>query len=496
MAAFSCANQQARLLVSGPWHDRDPAVSPDGSRIAFSSHRDGNWELYLLDVEHGSLRRLTNTDGLERNPAWSPDGLWITYEAYYESNFDIWIMPVDARQAPIQLTSDLADDTSPAWDPINRRIAFVSDRDGNPDIFFAHLDRADERFVNLTQSSQSEMDPAFSPGGSALAYVTQQADMDFIRVKDPANLGSSDRVLGQGRSPTWTSDGSTLLAILHAANDSYLMLYPLEGNGSSVAGLPQPDRLMDIGWSSRDVIGDLTSAGILLEAPDQDVGSHGASDAAANGSIPLVALPGVSAPIPKLSESVVTAFSELRDRVVLETGWDFLGTLDNAFVGVNDPMPPGYANVDWLYTGRAFSFNSAALHARWVEIVREDFGGLTYWRVFVLVSRQDGSLGEPMRSLPWDLEARFNNHPADYDGGGKERSEIPSGYYVDFTELAADYGFERQPALQNWRTFFPGARFNEYVRTEGLTWDEAMLEIYPPSAFVTPTPYRTPIPSR
>ncbi len=53
----------------------------------------------------------------------------------------------------------------------------------------------------------------------------------------------------------------------------------------------------------------------------------------------------------------------------------------------------------------------AAYQAGWVEVVREDFGGETYWRVFVRASRQDGSLGEPLRTRPWTFEARSPGHP-------------------------------------------------------------------------------------
>jgi hypothetical protein len=46
--------------------------------------------------------------------------------------------------------------------------------------------------------------------------------------------------------------------------------------------------------------------------------------------------------------------------------------------------------------------------------------------------------------------------------------------------------------MSNWRTYYQAARFNEFARTDGLTWLEAMLQIYPPEAIVTPTPFRTP----
>jgi TolB protein len=72
----------------------------------------------------------------------------------------------------------------------------------------------------------------------------------------------------------------------------------------------------------------------------------------------------------------------------------------------------------------------------------------------------------------------------------------PSGYWFDLTALAAQYGWERRPALTNWRTYYAGGRFNELAFTQGLDWRTAMLQLYPPEVLVTPTmvipPTRTP----
>jgi TolB protein len=173
-------------------------------------------------------------------------------------------------------------------------------------------------------------------------------------------------------------------------------------------------------------------------------------------------------------------------------GWDALGRLENAFVGINAPMPPGFAYNDWLYTGRAFALDPAALNSGLVEVIREDYGAETYWRLYLRVMPQDGSLGEPIRLRPWDFSTRYTGDPTTYDRGGSLKDALPSGYYVDLTQLAADYGFERVPAMSNWRTYFQAARYNEFARTDGLTWLSAMLQIYPSEAIVTPTPYQTP----
>lgn len=65
-----------------------------------------------------------------------------------------------------------------------------------------------------------------------------------------------------------------------------------------------------------------------------------------------------------------------------------------------------------------------------------------------------------------------------YEEGGKI-SPHPAGYWIDFTELGARNGWERLPSQSNWRAYFPGILFNTFIYRQGLSWQEAMLELYP-----------------
>jgi len=60
----------------------------------------------------------------------------------------------------------------------------------------------------------------------------------------------------------------------------------------------------------------------------------------------------------------------------------------------------------------------------------------------------------------------------------KAAGSAPGGLWIDFTALAADYGFERLPALSSWRIYYPGTLFTQFALRAGLTWEEAMLQIY------------------
>jgi TolB protein len=483
-------------LTAGSYDDRDPEVDPSGSQIAFSSHRDGNWDLYLLQLDTGDVRRMSATMGYEGHPSWSPDGQWIAYEAYYEGNFDIWLMPVEGNGEPIRLTTNAAMDLSPEWSADGRRILFVSDRGGNFDLYQADLDAIEDRFTNLTNTPDIiEKDPAYSPDNQSIAYTSRENGVDQLMLMEWSNGEISTRQVGQGTFPIWAPNGETLAAIQQQAHQSYLVGYnpdqgsipplglSIEGTISGVDWIPSENLLKEtfsrVGPINLDSLYEI----VIATPPFQ------------GNRYALIDLANLSAPRPVLSDRVDEAFVSLRERVIREVGWDFLANLDYAFVGINDPLPPGFAYNDWLFTGRAFAVSEAIVKAGWVEVFREDIAGETYWRLFVRTRYQDGSMGEPLKGKPWDFNPRFEGIADAYDLGGVYKDKVPAGYYVDFTSLAADYGFDRQPALANWRTYYAGTRYSEFAFMGGLTWEEAMLELYPASVILTPTPFRTPTPT-
>ena len=145
---------------------------------------------------------------------------------------------------------------------------------------------------------------------------------------------------------------------------------------------------------------------------------------------------------------------------------------------------------NWLYTGRAFAINPVPLNAGWIALVREDIGSQTFWRLYLRCLYQDASQGRPLNQRPWDLSARYRGDPRMYDQGG-EYTEIPAGYWVDFTELASRYDWERLPAQINWRTYYPATLYGMFVMREGLTWQAAMSQIYPSEIVATPTQWVT-----
>jgi TolB protein len=465
--------------------DRDPAWSPDGRYLAFSSRREGNWDIYALDLLTGDTTQLTEGSSYDASPSWSPDGLWIVYESYQEENLDLYLIKTDGEGSPIRLTEHEAQDFSPTWSPRGRHIAFTSWRSGNKDIYIMSLNSlSDADAFNVTQSPDAyEDDPVFSPDGRYIAYGDQSDGYEVVYIKTLQNYVPSGAAqsVGQGRHPSWSPDSSGLVYIHQNYDQYYLIASSLDAWNTAPQVFVSVDYLGDSDWSQVALPSELSErldrrgAGAFIPLFVEHVSEN--DDA---GPPYMLYEIDVDAPAPYLNDRVNESFEALRRRTIDEAGWDFLGRVDNMYDALAARPQPGEPAESWNKAGRAFDF-----YYRYpisvdpqVEIVREDRGNDTYWRVYLKTALQDGSQGEPLRQRAWDFLARYGDDPSYYDQGGKWKEKPPDGYYVDFTALAEDYGWERVPATQNWRNYFQAIRYWQFENQQGLTFDEALLEIF------------------
>ncbi|MCL5429355.1 MAG: hypothetical protein M1347_06115 [Chloroflexi bacterium] len=465
-------------LTSGAWDDIHPALSPDGQRIAFASNRGGAWDLYTLELLTGNVTQIIDDAEYDGHPSWSPDGAWLAYEHYADGDLEIFIQPLDSSVDPVRISAGNGADYAPAWRPSAQQLAFVSDRSGIPQIWLVDLEQnGDARFQPVTESVGAQNFPAWSPDGAWLAWSQMDDGIWTIYAQNISDSDSPPRRIGLGQDPHWSFSGATILAELRGPNETYLTAYTLAG-GLALAPELMPSHLDGIAWGAGalpDPLPDALSAAAEVILPTVDPAAVGDT---------TVELSDVNAPFEELNEAALPAFGALRARAAQLLGWDALSELSNAFVPLDRPLPPA-RQQDWLYTGRAFELHSGLLDAGWMAIVREEFEGQTYWRVYLKAA---GDLGRPLTELPWDLSARYSGTESDYQAGGELAESLLAGTWVDFTALAADYGFERVPALNNWRSYFQGTLFNLFVYRSGLTWEEAMLQVYSPEELATMAP--------
>ncbi|MEI2608676.1 MAG: DPP IV N-terminal domain-containing protein [Candidatus Promineifilaceae bacterium] len=474
-------------LTNDPAEDRDPVWSPDGRMVAFASNRGRNWDIYIINLQEGELLRLTNDTAFDGGPAWSPDSQFLVFESYRSGNLDLFIVKADGSDLPIRLTEHPAPDYSPHWGPDGRHIAFTSWRSGNKDIYIMSLDAvSDNRAANITNTPDKQEDnPVFSPDGAFISYDDNSPGFDRISAIPLANYqpDGAPITLGQGKHATWSPSGRDLLYVHQEPTESFLIASSFGGFGVTTQAYAHPGELDDPNWSAIVLAQHLELHGYLREvaqAQDAPLFLEAVAQPQQNGPPYLVYELPINAPSPFLSDRVDQAFMALRERILRESGWDFLGQMDNMFEPLNTPALPGMTDRTWNKAGRAFDFRYAYVLTfdPQVEIVREDLGVQVYWHVFLRTTAQDGTMGEPLRDIPWDFRARYGADPQYYDEGGVRKETIPAGYYLDFTLMASDFGWTRIPSAENWRAYFPGIRFWHFENYQGLDWEQAMLEVY------------------
>lgn len=475
-------------LIDEPYEEMHPAISHDNKKIAYSAKKNGYWDIYVLDLTDGSEIRVTDSPEYDGSPTWSSDGLYLAYESYQYGNLDIFIQDLqNLTNDPIQLTNGNESQFSPSWSPNGREIAFVSTQDGNEEIWVAKLDAVENRFVKVAdRPEQTDLNPHWSEDGNKLLWTSDNNGYPTIMQADFTNGNTLISKVAIGDSALLTSNLFSFIQL--EANQNFLISKDLSGQmifpSIDIPGNVHGFTLVENYKNSKFLISNLKTNLKLAEitlAPEINTSS--------NNKIELVLLENVITDYPFLSNSVFNAFNELRSSISLNTGWDFLNQLEKTFIPITDPATPGTAE-EWLYTGRAFAFNPVSVHAGLTTTIKEERNGQTYWRVFIKARYQDGSQGVPLRQMPFDLSARFNNDPKTYEAGGMIIN-IPEGYWIDLTELAGSHSWERLPAISNWQKYFNSARFNQFVFSNGLDWYAAMKELYPLEAFKSPTPVPT-----
>ncbi len=151
----------------------DPAFSPDGSRIAFVSLRDGNAEIYVMNADGTGATRVTNDPQPDGRPAFTPDGQSLVFHsARTAGKQQIWTVNLDGTGLT-QLTRDSVN-SAPTVSPDGQTIAYVSTRNKDTDIWLMARDGSNQRqFTRSPQQRESE--PQFLRDGT-LAYLTERRE--------------------------------------------------------------------------------------------------------------------------------------------------------------------------------------------------------------------------------------------------------------------------------------------------------------------------------
>jgi TolB protein len=490
---------EPRQLTNDAFEDTDPAYAPDGTRLAFASRRNNNWDVYVIDLLSGQEVRLTNSPHYDGAPTWDPDGARVAYESYQSGNLDIWQIDTAGVGPAINLTANSeAGDFAPAWSPDGRTIAFTSWREGNKDLFL--LDLPSGETTRLTDTPTAEEWSTWQPEGRRVAFVSDDLgdrEVFTLNIDNPPIAGGTIEPvtwLGRTDGPVWSPGGDTLAVIFHRWDGEIITLQ------TPGASHQLPDLLTDIitiqgrlTWHHQAV--DFGQTVATLVDPDGSplYNENLALNEESGEPYNLVRLNDLDAGTPWLADTVDDSFQAWRFRLRDEVGYDFLGKLSDASRDIGAYSDTSqYAS--WHKSGRAvdtlFDYHLEGELAH--EIVREDYSGETYWRVFLRCVDQSGGCGRPVVANPWNYSSRARTEIAP-EQGGIEKANL-SGYYVDMTALAREYGWERISSHDDeeysWTWHFLAFEYWHYQKrladdarmganSSAANWYQAMLDVYP-----------------
>ena len=363
--ALDPATRERTRLTADPAEDRYPAFSPDGQRLAFASRRSGHWNLYVLSAD-GQIAQLTDHPAYDGAPAWSPDGTKIAFESMRSGDLDVWVVDLSGGD-PVNLTPNSpAADCDPVWSPDGQQVAFTSWRFGDADILA--LDLASGELRQLTSAPSEENLAAWHDDGKLL-YVVPEGERQAIYVRSaelPADVeGTQVTRLLYVDAPARAPDGEHLAYLYRHTHGAWLYVrsYPAAKDDLPVRLTVELPVSGPLSWTG--------TAGPWREAQGGPIVLYAERTAPGDGTpYDLKRLEGIDVGNPWLSDRVDDSFWAMRQRIIDETGHDFLSQLSDAWRAVSfDSGRSQYPS--WHKAGRAIDtlldYLSPDHRERWLE---------------------------------------------------------------------------------------------------------------------------------
>ena len=236
--AIASAGSSALTEVDSKAAEALPSWSPDSRKLAITSQRDGNFEIYVMNTDGTGQTNITNNEAVDGLPSWSPDGSKIAFISKRgDGKFAIYVM--DNNGSGVTKLTDAANiETRDGllWSPDGDKIAFVVRDSINMGIWVMNADGTGLAEIITLPRSGHLLCPAWSPGGSKIAFSATiepsgygQTDI-YVMDTDGTNTTKLTDSTGYDDQPTWSMYGSKIAFI--SDRDGNSEIYVMNANGS------------------------------------------------------------------------------------------------------------------------------------------------------------------------------------------------------------------------------------------------------------------------
>jgi TolB protein len=219
-----------------------PRFAPDRKSLVFTSYKDGNPDIFRLELATGKVATVSADQGLNVAGGFSPDGNQLLMTLSRQKSPNLYLKNL-ADGSVTRLTQHFGADSSPTFSPDAAQVAFVSDRSGNPQIHI--LDMTTQRVKRLTNLNWCDS-PSWSPTGEWIAFAGRAHNKDKMDIFLVDITGNQIRQLthgeGANEDPSWSPDGRFLA--FTSTRNGRSELFVMDADGSA------PHRLADVPGNS------------------------------------------------------------------------------------------------------------------------------------------------------------------------------------------------------------------------------------------------------
>jgi Tol biopolymer transport system component len=189
-----------------------PGSAPGKPQFVYASKRDGNFEIYLMNLDGTDAKNLTKNPAQDRDPNWSPDGLSIVFVSDRDGTANVYTMDADGGNVK-QITKGARKCGWPAWSPDGKKILFLRESDKGGQFFTVELQGGKEQQLTGLKGEGDAYDPCWSPDGKKIVFTSSRNGGFRVHVMD-ADGGNVQVITNQNEfgwvMPAWSPDGKKI----------------------------------------------------------------------------------------------------------------------------------------------------------------------------------------------------------------------------------------------------------------------------------------------